>query len=89
MFAIVYSTNFPRSSLVTLIEDLEFNNEPAARDSIRLGSNANEITVVNEVTDKHCSPLPQATKDQSRHFFDLMQFSKSLAGLSISNQLVA
>ena len=39
--------------------------------------NANEITVVNEVTDKHCSPLPQATKDQSRHFFDISKESTS------------
>ena len=67
----MYSTNFSQS-LITLTEDLEYCTEAAAlRFSLSVLTNANEITVVNEVvSDKYSSPLPQVTKDQFRHSLD-------------------
>ena len=64
----MYSTNFSQS-LITLTENLEYCTEAAAlRFSLSVLTNANEITVVNEVVpDK---PLPQVTKDQFRHSLD-------------------
>ena len=82
----MYSTNIPRSSLMTLIEDLVC--EPAAVDSIRFAPspmNANETTVVNEVPDKRISPPSQATnKDQPQHYVDISKESATSDYLSFS-----
>ena len=48
-------------------------------DPIPLPTSANETTIVNdhEAPDKRFSPLPQATKDQSRYYFDISKESTS------------
>ena len=79
----MYSTNFPQSSLITLIEDLVC--EPAAVDSIRSPMNANETTIVVEVPDKRISPPSQATnKDQSRDYLDISKESATSDYLSFN-----
>ena len=81
----MYSTNFPQSSLITLIDDLVC--EPAAVDSIRFvpsPMNSNETTIVNEVPDKRISPPPQATNKDQSHYLDISKESATSDYLSFS-----